>query len=136
MTLHGSGPVARAKIRAHSRDNLRLLASLAELRAEIARQPLVAHQREASKLKEEIRALAETRQELRVAVDAMASDDAPLSTAAYLSARSEDVRRAQAGRYLSLAHTEAELAGLKETAARARARADILARLSRKAHHR
>ena len=133
MKLHGSGSVAWAKFRTPSRDGLRRLASLAELRAEIARRPLVTHQEKASNLKEEIRALADARQEIRATVDAIASGGLPLCTAAYLSARSEDLREAQAGHYRSLALTEAELVGLKEMAARARARANILARLSRKA---
>jgi hypothetical protein len=110
---------------------LRLLATLAELRAEIARRPMALQHARLSAIREEIAALGATRAELRETVDAVAFGETGIGTAAYLSARGEDLRKAQAARYLRLAHAEAEMAELKDVAARARARADVLARLSR-----
>jgi hypothetical protein len=131
MTHRGPDPVRRAKVRPASRDRLRFLARLAELQAEVARRPLVIHQKKASKLKDEIQSLAETRQDFCSMIDDIASGVAPLHTAAYLAARSEDLRLAQAYHYQTLARVEAEMVGSRDMAARARARADVLARLSR-----
>jgi exonuclease VII small subunit len=94
------------------------------------------HQARLSAIREEIAALGTTRTALRETVDALASGEAALGTAAFLSARGEDLRKAQAACYQKLAHAEAEMAELKDAAARARARADVLARLSREGRRR
>lgn len=122
----GSSPGARAR----DRDRLRLLATLADLRAEMARRPMALHETKLSALRKEIETLSATRARLRESVDAMSSGETAIGTAAYLSARSEDLRHAQADRYRTLAREEAHMAALKDTAARARARADVLRQLS------
>lgn len=125
--------MTRHKARAASRDRLRLLATLAELRAEIARRPLIQQRQKAFALKEEIEALAATRQDLRATVDGVGSGATPFSNAAYLTARGADLRQVQARHYQALALIEADTADFHDKAARARARADVLARLCRTA---
>lgn len=136
MTMRRAGSRTGPGARSADRERLRLLATLAELRAEIARRPMAQHQAKLATLHAQISVLAETQARLRESVDAIASGDMAMGTAAYLSARREDLRKAQVTRYQSLAHAEAEMAQLKETAAKARARADVLDRLSRKAERR
>lgn len=125
--------MTRRKPGVATRERLRLLTTLAELRAEVARRPLLHQRQRRAKLKEEIDALAATRQELRETVDGVSSGAIPIGHAAYLTARSGDLRDAQARHYQALALTEAEVARLHETASRARARAEVLARLYRAA---
>lgn len=117
--------------RAATRDRLRLLATLAELRAEVARRPLIHQRLKVSKLKEEIDALAATRKDLRASVDGISSGVTSFGHAAYLVARSGDLRDAEAQRYQALALTEAEMADLRDKASQAHARAEILVRLCR-----
>ncbi|MFW5881718.1 MAG: hypothetical protein ACOCTP_04280, partial [Roseicyclus sp.] len=102
MSRHG----ARAGSRSAARDRLQLLATLAELRAELARRPLALHMARAAHLRQEIAALATTRAELRRSVDGLASGETPMASAAYLTARGEDLRTAQAAGYQSLARAE------------------------------
>jgi hypothetical protein len=136
MTTRRAGFRAGSGGRSADRERLRLLATLAELQAEIARRPVALHQVKLTALRAQIDALAQTQAKLREGVDAVASGEMAIGTAAYLTARAEDLRKAQAAGYRSLAQAEAEMAALKDTAARARARADVLDRLNQNAGRR
>jgi hypothetical protein len=113
-----------------TRKHLRLLAQLAELQAEIARKPLSVHQARMAALKAETVELSERRAALRDGVDSIADSDLPIAAAAYLAARNEDLGWSLAERYQTMARAEVAMSEVKNTAARARARADVLERLS------
>jgi hypothetical protein len=111
-----------------SRTRLENLQEIADLLAERALRPLAAETARVAAIRARIARLEGLRTRLSEDGGDGAADPA---VSAYLQARAEAVRRAQAAEYRVLAGAEAEIAGTRATARKALGRAEALRALRR-----